>query len=53
MQEDFLDKNQKLVTTKGELRTSLDRTKKEREQLQMELTETIFIKLHDLKKEKD
>ena len=53
MRKDLLNTKQKLVTAAGDLTVSLDLKKKEKEQLQKELANTGFAKLHDLEKEKD
>ena len=53
MRKDFLNAKQKLATTEGDLGVSLDLKKKEKEQLQKELTNAGFAKLHDLEKEKE
>jgi len=53
MRKDFLNAKQKLATIEGDLRVSLDLKKKEKEQLQKELANAGFAKLHELEKEKE
>jgi len=53
MRKDFLNTKQKLFTAEGDLRVSLHLKKKEKEQLQKELANVGFAKLHDLEKKKD
>jgi len=53
MRKDLLNTKQRLVTAEGDLRVYLDLKRKEKEQLQTQLSDTGFAKLHDLEKEKD
>ena len=52
MRKDFLNAKQKLAIAEGNLRVSLDLKKKGKEQLQKDLANAGFAKLHDLEKEK-
>ena len=53
MRKGFLNAKQKLATAEGDLGVSLDLKEKEKEQLQKELANAGFAKLHDLEKEKE
>jgi len=53
IRKDFLNVKQKLATAESDLRVSLDLKKKEKEELQKELANAGFARLHDLEKEKE